>query len=320
MYNKSKLVLWTSLAFSLLVAYPLMAVNEDAGTAGFAPLKIVMSARAEAMGGSQMGVVQNADGVQFNPASILRLPVSEISTTYTNHFVDTQGGALQAIYAKDPFIAWGFMLKYLNFGSMERTEISDQGDLIETGETFGAQNLIASVSMARFVSPMIDLGVSAKLIYDQIDGESASAVMLDAGLMHHPANERIKVGIGLRNLGFQLSSYTESGYKESLPVTFAGGVSYKFGERLLGSVDISKATGENVVASLGGEYQLYPNFQIRGGFRSDAGDANIGGSLGWTSGLSLGAGWTWYHYHFSYSLSSSGDLGLVNQLSLNYKF
>lgn len=320
MLRKSKHLLLLSWALSLLFLCPLFAVNEDAGTAGFAPLKITMSARADAMAGAQMGLVKNPEGMQFNPASIIRLSSSEISSTYINHFVDTQGGALQAVYAKDPFIAWGFMLKYLNFGSMERTEISPGGDLVETGETFGAQNLIAGVSMARFVSPMIDLGGSVKIVYDQIDDQSAAAVVLDAGLIHHPANERIKVGLGFRNLGFQLSSYSETGYKESLPFTIAGGFTYSLNDKLLGSVDLSKSTGENLVAALGAEYLLYPSFSLRGGYRSDGGDANVGGSWGWSSGVSLGAGWNWNNYQLSYSLSSTGDLGMVNQLSLNYKF
>ncbi|HOH46593.1 MAG TPA: PorV/PorQ family protein [Candidatus Cloacimonadota bacterium] len=307
-------------ALSFLLLSPLAAINEDAGTTGFGPLKITMAARAEALAGAQMGLVQNPEGMQFNPASIIRLSSSEISTTYINHFVDTQGGALQAVYAKDPFIAWGFMLKYMNFGSMERTEISPGGDMIETGETFGAQNLIASVSMARFVSPMIDLGGSVKMVYDQIDGQSASAVMLDAGLIHHPANQKIKVGVGFRNLGFQLSSYTESSYKESLPFTFAGGITYQPNDKLLGSFDISKSTGENLVGALGAEYRLYPSFSLRGGYRTDGRDGDVGGDWGWSSGLSLGAGWSWNNYNLSYSLSSSGDLGMVNQLSLNYKF
>ena len=320
MYRRLKLPFWLSLTLSLLLINSLWGVNDDAGTTGFAPLKIVISARADAMGGAMMGIEKNPDGMQFNPSSIIRLASSELTSTYMNYFVSTQGGSLQYIYAKDPFIAWGFMLKYLNFGSMERTEISQQGDLIETGETFGAQNLIAAVSMASFVSPMIDLGGTVKLIYDQIDDSSASAVLIDAGLFHHPENERIKVGLGFRNLGLQMSHYSETAYKESLPFVAAAGISYRFGEKLLSSLDVSKASGENIALSVGMEYQLYPSFKLRGGFASNATDGNVGGLLGWTSGASLGAAWDWHKHQISYSLSSTGDLGMVNQLSLSYRF
>jgi len=320
MFRRLKLSLLLSLALSLGLIGTINAINEDAGTAGFAPLKVSISARAAAMGQAMMGLEKNPDGMQFNPASIIRLDQSEISSTYVNYYVDTNGGAVQFVRSKDPFTAYGFQLKYMNFGTMERTEISQQGDLIETGETFGAQNIIAGFSLAKFVSPMIDLGGSIKVVYDQIDDSSAMAVVLDGGLFHHPVNDRIKVGLGFRNLGLQLTHYSDSEYKETLPFIAAAGVSYRFGERVISSLDISKATGENIVAGLGLEYNLNDAFLLRGGFSSDAGDGNIGGNWGWTSGLALGAAWNWRNYQISYGLSSGGDLGLLNQLSLNYKF
>lgn len=203
---------------------------------------------------------------------------------------------------------------------MERTEISQQGDLVETGEFFGAQNLIAGITMARFISPMIDLGGTVKVVYDQIDDSSASAAMIDVGLIHHPENERIKVGVGLRNVGLQLSHYSDTSYKESLPFTASAGISYIFGDNLQSSLDVSKVTGENLSLNLGLEYRAHPNFLIRGGFATGGTESNLGGSLGWTSGASLGATWDWRNYQVSYSLSSGGDLGMKNQLSLNYRF
>jgi hypothetical protein len=319
MYTALKILFISACTISLGLA-PLHAVNEDAGTTGFAALKIVYSARAIALGQALTGEARNPDGLFFNPGAIINIEGNEIGSTYTNYFLDAQGGQLQYLYPRNKFIAWGFGLKYMSLGTMDRTEVDQNGDLIETGETFGAYNLIASASMASYVSDAVDVGASVKLIYDQIDDSSASAAVLDLGVIHHPVNKKVKVGLAVRNLGLQLSHYSDSNYKEKLPVTYAAGISYKMNDRLFGCFDLNKATGENFMARLGVEYSLYPSLDLRAGFRSNAGDYNSGGSFGWTSGISLGAGWNWQNYRVDYGLSSYGDLGFVHQLSLTYEF
>jgi len=296
------------------------AVNETAGTTGFNALKIVYSARAIALGEALTGEVQSPDGLFFNPAAIIRIGRNEAGTTYSNYFLDAQGGQVQYLYPRNKFIAWGFALKYLNLGSMDRTEVDATGDLIETGETFGAYNLIASGSVSHYISDAIDLGGTVKVIYDMIDDSSATAALVDIGMIHHPANERIKVGVAIRNFGTQLSYYTDNKYKEKLPLTFAAGLSYRLNDQIFTSLDLNKSNGENFEGKLGIEYSLYPSLDLRLGFRTSAADQNLGGSFGWASGFSLGAGWKWHNYRLDYGLSSYGDLGFINQLSLNYEF
>ncbi len=318
-YSKSKILLLAALTLSTCVL-PLLAVNDDAGTTGFASLKNVYSARAIAMGQSLTGETGNPDGLHFNPASIIKIDGNEVGTTYTNAFVGSQGGQLQFLWPKNRFTAWGFALKYMNMGLMERTEVDQNGDLVSTGETFGASNIVASASMAKYISDALDVGGTVKVIYDQIDNNSATAGMLDIGIIHHPANEKLKVGLSLRNIGLQITRYTDSGYKEKLPFTFAAGMTYDFNPQILASLEIGKATGENIVAKAGVEYLLNPAFALRGGFRTNASDGYNGGTFAFASGLSLGAGWNWNKYRIDYGVSSYGDLGWINQISLNYEF
>ncbi len=318
-FSPSKISLPIICAISFAIA-PLAAVNDSAGTTGFNTLKIVYSARAMALGQSLAGEARNPDGIFFNPASVIGIEGNEVGTTYSNYFLDTQGGQLQYLWPKNRFTAWGFSLKYLNMGSFDRTEIDQNGDLIETGDTFGAYNLIASASLAKYISDAIDLGGTLKVIYDQIDDSAATAMLLDIGVMHHPQNEKVEVGVSVRNLGFQITRYTNSGYSEKLPLTFAAGITYRLNPSLYASFEVDKASGEDLVAKLGVEYSLNQALDLRAGFRSNAGDAYIGGDLGFLSGLSLGAGWKWRNYRLDYGISSYGDLGLINQLSLAYEF
>lgn len=319
MYLKLK-NFWLPVLLFSLAASPLAAVNATAGTTGFAALKVVYSARALALGQALTGQAENPDGLHYNPASIIRIDGNEISSTYANSFLGAQGGQLQYLWPKNRFTAWGFALRYMNYGSFDRTEMNQQGDLVEDLGTFGASTIIASASVAKYVSDAVDLGATLKTVWDKIDDSSATAILVDLGGIHHPANSHVKVGGSIRNLGLQTSYYTSGRYKEKLPLTFAAGITYRLNSQLWGTAEVSKASAENAIVKLGMEYELNPALQLRGGLRSNAAEGYNGGTFSFLSGFSLGAGWKWRNYVIDYGVSSYGDLGLVNQLSLKYEF
>ncbi|MFA7543757.1 MAG: PorV/PorQ family protein [Candidatus Cloacimonadaceae bacterium] len=306
------------LAALWLISLPLFAQNENAGSTGFESLKLLFNARVNAMGGAVYGIPENPDALDYNPAAILNTPSKSVSSTFIDHLVGSGGGSIAYIYPHHRYIAWGAGLRYWNSGEMERTQISSTGELIETGENFGAHSIIASVSHARFISPAVDLGATAKFIFDTIDAKSASAALIDLGILHHTANERIKVGVNIRNIGLQTSYYTDSKVKEKLPFTYGAGLGIQMKDNILGAIDIGKCEGENIMLKLGLEYELTPAFILRGGVRSNAADYNMDGPLAYTSGLSLGLGWKIKDFGLDYAVASYGDLGITNQLTLRY--
>ncbi len=306
------------LASNLLWVMPLFAQHQDAGTTGFSNLKLIYSARANAMGQAMTGRVENYDGMQFNPASLLKVPAKSISSTFMDHLVGSGGGSVQYVVPRNIYESYGMFINYWNSGAIDRTEISSNFDLVETGKTFGAQNIIAGFSYAKFISPAVDFGGTVKVIFDQIDDSSASAALIDLGIIHHTVNPKIKVGLAVRNFGTQISYYSDSKYKENMPTTFQAGMGIDLTKNSLANVDIMKATGENYILKLGLEQRVHPAFVLRGGFRSNAGDYANGGDLSFTSGISLGMGWNWKNWVLDYALSSYGDLGFTNQLGIRY--
>lgn len=307
-----------SLAFSLLLIVPLAAQHQDAGTTGFSTLKLVYSAEATGLGTAMTGRTKSFEGMQFNPATILKVPNSAINTTFMDHLVGSAGGSVSYVVPKNIYTSYGFFLNYWNSGAIDRTDIGNNGELIELNDTFGAQNIQAGFSLAKFLTPAIDAGGSFKLLFDQIDDSSASAAMIDLGILHHTANQRIKVGLAVRNVGFQITHYSDTDYSEGLPLTYSAGLGIDLGSKIQLNGDFSKSTGENIIAKFGMEHQLYPALALRAGFRSNATDYYLGGGLGLSSGISLGLGWEWKNYTIDYAVASYGDLGLTNQLSLRY--
>jgi len=310
-----------SLSLLLLISLTaLWAQSEDAGSTGFDTLKIIYNARTTAMGGAATALPENIHALSTNPAAIMRAAAPAISATFSDQFVGSAGGSIEYVYPKDRFAAYAASLRYFNSGSMDRTEIGSSGELIETSETFGAQSIVASVSAARYISHALDLGASAKFIYDSIDDKSASAALIDVGILHHTVNENVKVGLSARNLGFQSSYYTDSKYKENLPTSYNAGLSLRMSPKIITALDIGKADGENLKLRVGAEYLIYPSLALRAGLRSDAGDYHMGSFLGYTGGGSLGIGWKIGMVDLDYALSSYGDLGFQNQLTLKYNF
>lgn len=320
MSTKLKIYYCAILAFSLLAVSPLFSIHEDAGTTGFAALKIVFSARANAMGQALTGTAKNPDALIFNPAALLNLPHTEISSTYMNYFIDAQGGAIQYLVPQDKYTAYGFFVNYLNMGEMERTGIDQDGNILDGLGNFGAYTMIGGASLAKHVNEAIDIGGSLKAVFDKIDDATAAAVVIDASMIHHPANQKVKVGLSMRNFGAQILYYSDSDYKEKLPLTFAAGLSYDISPRSFIAIDLNKASGQNFIAKLGYENYIYPSFALRAGFRTDAADWRTGGDLEILSGFSTGVGWNWQKYNLDYSVSSYGDLGFINQVTLKYEF
>lgn len=315
MYIRSKIAFTLLLLISLSC---LSAQSEDAGSTGFDSLKLLYGARTVAMGGAGIGIPANPEALNLNPSAVLRSKDHTLSSTFMDHLVGSGGGSICYVYPKNIYEAWAASLSYWNSGSMDRTEISSTGELVETGESFGAHSIVAAISTSRFVSPALDIGGSLKFVFDSIDSNSATAAMIDLGALHHTANPNIKVGIAIKNLGFQTSYYADSKFKEHLPLNYGAGLSLQLTPELLSALDISKSSGENLLLKLGVEYHLNPAFTIRGGFRSNAGDYHMGGIMGLTSGGSLGVGWRIRSWIVDYAVASYGDLGITNQLSLSY--
>lgn len=309
-----------SFSIILLSICLLFGINDNAGTTGFNNLQIIYSARAMSMAQAMTGVNASIDGLQFNPAAILHVEGTHVNTTFNSYLVETNGGAFHLLLPRSEHTTMGLQLHYLNFGEMDRTEITQNNEYLDTGETFGANNMIVGFSSATRVNPAVDLGFTLKYIYDKIDTYSASAVALDLGLLHHPVNEKVKVGVSLRNLGKQITYYTDKEYSEKLPFTFAAGLSYQINPNLLSTFDISKPSGPDLTGRFGFDYKLHPMLNLRGGYSTNSSNWKTDGDWDWSSGFTGGMGFQWKDYTLDYGVASYGNLGFINQVSLNYSF
>ncbi len=315
--KKSMLLLL--LGFSLSA----FAINEDAGTTGFSFLKLNFAARQAAMGYAFTGLADDANTVFYNPAGLHRIRNHNASASYMNYIDNTQCGSAVFTHPYDDKTTLALFIKGL-YTKEDRTVADENGqyDPAASTGTFGVSDVVLGIAASHMASDMLDVGINLKYISESLDEHGASAVAADIAILHQSTNEHIKVGLTLQNIGTQLTYYTDDKYKEGLPTTFVGGVSYRFSEKTIALLDVYHPLDQDFSFRMGAEYIAYPGLMLRAGYKSNADDWKSGGDSEFLSGLSAGAGFAIPRYRMTidYAAVSYGDLGLVNQLTLSYQF
>jgi long-subunit fatty acid transport protein len=297
------------------------AAEDTAGTTGFTFLKVNYSARAAAMGNAYTGLADDAGAVFFNPAGLLQVKSPQASATYMSYFDGIQCGSAVFVMPRNKKLVFGFFAKGLT-ATEDRTLADEMGQYAGTDGTFGMSNIVLGASVARYLIDILDVGLSVKYIRESLDDNNGSALAFDVGILHQTTNENLKLGITFRNFGKQLSYYTESEYEENLPRMVTAGFNYHPNEKLYVTLDIHKPLDYDFSGRIGCEYQLHEMLALRAGYKTLASDWKTGGDYDTFSGMSFGTGFNLdkYNLKIDYAIVSYGDLGFVNQVTMNYLF
>lgn len=311
-----------SILLIMCITISLWGLSEDVGTTGFAFAKLNFSPRASAMGFAYAGVADDYEAVFYNPAGLFQHKKSEIAVIYMNYIADINCGAL--IYSRPlkENINLAFYSKFLSTEET-RTLSDDQGNYLGTDGTFGASNIEAGAAAAYHINNTLNIGSTVKFLYESLDSNSASALAFDFGIYHITTNEKLHVGIVLRNIGVQLSSFTESDYEENLPSIIDIGFGYRAHKRLILSADLYRPLKSDFYERFGIEFTPagIPDdmLKLRLGYKTDGTDWQKGADSDALAGFSGGFALSWYKYSLSYAFLSYGNLGVTNQISLSYK-
>lgn len=305
------------LVFLALLIFNLTA-SESAGTTGFNFLRVAYSARASAMGGAYTGLVEGSDAVFYNPAGLAQLMNKSFSTTYINYFDGFQGGTVNYSYPASEEMMMAFWLQYLGAAGIEKTTVDPFGNFIDSGSTFGANNIVIGGSFGYFAHEMLNIGANIKVIREMIDDYSAMAAAADIGILHQTTNDNLRVGITLKNLGIQLTHFTEEKHQEKMPSGVTVGFNYSPNDKLNINIDADKPFENKFTIKIGAEYHLHTLFTLRTGYNTRSKDWQMGGDYDFLSGFAFGFGSNWRNYYLDYAINSYGDLGFINQISLRY--
>ena len=309
-----------TLLSSLLIIL-ILTVSSVYGQTTYDFLRIDMSARAAALGGSFVTNNDDIDVIFSNPAGMNFLEKNPVSFSFVKHLMDINLFSLAFSTEFENIGRFGTAVKYINYGTFD--EADEFGN--RTGE-FGAGELAFLVGYTNEFTENFNYGANAKFIYSSIADKSSSAIALDLGINYEIPNAQLNIAAAALNLGTQISSYIDT--KEDLPLDVVVGVSKRLENlpvRL--SLDFHRLNKDRDEFfqrfkgfTLGAEFYLSEVFTLRFGYdnerRSDLKIGSTSGIAGFNGGLGLKVS----DYQFSYGYSSLGLVGAMHRISLATAF
>jgi len=281
-------------------------------------LRIDMSARAAALGGTFVSNHDDPNVIFYNPAGINLLTENPISFSFVKHLLDINLASLSYSTEYEDWGRFGGAVKYINYGSfIEADEFGNRGN------EFGAGEVAFIVGYANSLDPNFNYGVNVKYIYSKIADRNSSGLGFDVGLNYFVPEEDLSVGFAAMNIGTQLTSYYNE--KEELPLDIIVGVSKKLQHLPLRlSLDFHKLNAERddfvqrfKAFSLGAEFTLSKVLRLRFGYDNEKrSDLKIGTSAG-IAGFNVGLGAIISNYTFDYGFSSLGAIGALHRVTVS---
>ncbi|MBN2090599.1 PorV/PorQ family protein [candidate division KSB1 bacterium] len=303
------------LMLNLVVAFG----ANSTGTVGYEFLRTEIGARSAALGGAFVAVSGDLNSVYYNPGGIADIDTRVGTISYLKHLLDFHSGN---IVGAMPF-SWGTMglgFHYMNFGEFKRTTREDPEGA--SGETFGAQSLVFSLSAGKKYKNLFSYGSTVKFIQSSIDQYSATAFAVDLGVIFHMPvgdDDHLNIAASVSNIGQTQSTYIKT--KDDLPMVIRAGVSKKLAHLpLLFGAQIYKYIDDDYRWALGGEFILSPRMFLRLGFNSIGLDQRVGTAGDRLAGANFGFGLLWQKYRFDYTFSSVGDVGSLNRIAISGAF
>lgn len=269
-----------------------MAQAQDGSTV-FNFLKLPYSARATALGGENISVIEDDLGMALhNPALLSYVSDKSLNFGYMPYMEGTNaaGAAFSRLFGARS--SWGVAARYVDYGDIRETTVEG----IELG-TVSAKDIAISGIYAYDLSDNWSGGVKTNLIYSTYARYSSFAIGVDLGLNYYRPDGDLSLSITAQNLGGQLKTFHE--VHEKLPFNLMVGISkslahapFRFSltlqqlSRWSGEID-KKITNHLVI---GADYVPTNNFYISLGYNfRKAKEMKVADSGHW-AGLALGAG------------------------------
>ncbi len=300
---------------------------EKVGTTSFQFLKVIPTARANAMAGAYVSIAGSSEAVFWNPASLVLVEQFSAGFGYVDWFIDVKHFSFSAAYTVDgvgTFAAFGMVA---DIGEIEETTVGALGFLGDgsynpglTGNVFSPRSTVLGISYGQAMNDRFSFGVTVKYAKEDLVYESADAIVFDAGLRYDTGFRSIIIAAALRHFGADIK-FIDREYP--LPQTLNIGIStYLFSpvdplissfgsQSLLLSYDLIQPRDFDQQHAVGLEYSFNGMLFLRGGYLFNGGQQD----------LSFGAGIDYSGYKVDYAYNSYGEhLGSVHRISVGVNF
>ncbi|MDR1500453.1 MAG: type IX secretion system protein PorQ [Tannerellaceae bacterium] len=251
-----------SILFVLIIR---QAVAQGSGGAAFTFLNYPASARVNALGGSNVSLVENDPSLTFHNPALMGAEMSgTVNLNYMNFVSDIHLGSAIYTRALGENGAWGAGAAFVGYGKLRQASAEN----IVSGE-FSAQDLSLNAIYSHNLSERWRGGLAIKLIYSSLESYTSYGLAVDAGLSYYDPEREFSFGLALKNAGAQLKAYYDE--RQAMPWDVQAGITKRLARsplRLsLTAVRLNEWSGGFVEHFAGGvDLVLSENFWIGAGF------------------------------------------------------
>jgi hypothetical protein len=270
---------------------------------GAAFLKIPVGPRVCGMGEAAVAYIDDASALFYNPAGLANVPAYNALLAHNQWFLDMNHEYVAGVYGTEGLGKFGLAFDYWGSGAIQGINI--RGESIP-GYTVSAADWSLDLGYARSFSNL-SVGLGLKLVHDQHESLSTSAVAVDAGAMYKTPLEGLRAGVSVANIGTKAKLYEEN---YGLPLQARLGWRYDRG--IIGvTQDFILSETEKPGIAAGVECRPVQVLALRVGYRT-------GSDVDGFSGLRAGLGISWQGIGVDYAFAPYGKLGASHRISISY--
>ncbi|MEW6041097.1 MAG: PorV/PorQ family protein [Elusimicrobiota bacterium] len=269
-------------------------------------------ARSLGMGRAYTAVVDDASGIYWNSAGLLRLTNPELSTSFVSLYEGTNYNFTGYALNTKKKGAFGVGIVYLGTGGIEYRQ--SRGDDANTSN-FSASEFALMLPYAHRINYEWAVGASLKLVNQNIRTESGSGVGFDLSATYKPWY-KINLGLSLKNLVAPTVKIREK--TDTYPLNISLGTAYHLfaGDAWILALDLNQTSCRSLKLSLGTETSLWKFMNLRAGYNEN----EISGGFGFKLFTALGR--INIDYALAYHDSQGGveSLGTSHRIGLSLRF
>lgn len=209
----------------LSIFLTIQAKSQFGGSATYDFLNLTSSARVNALGGNQVGMIDSSElsFSYYNPATLMPGMNNSITLNYIDYISDIKVGYVSYARHFENVGTFAAGIQYINYANF--LEALETGEL--TGKTFTASDYALNLIYSRNIWNNLTGGINIKPIYSSYETYTSFGIAADAGLSYIDSSGNFTVGLVAKNMGYQLTTYVENGEKEPLPFDLQAGFSQR---------------------------------------------------------------------------------------------
>lgn len=196
------------------------------GSATYDFLNLTTSARVNALGGDQVGLLDSTElsFSYYNPAMLMPGMDNAISMNYIDYISDMKFGYVSYARHFDEVGTFSAGVQYFNYGKFK--EADEVGNL--SGRTFTANDYVLHLMLSRNIWHRFTAGINLKPIYSSYEIYNSFGIGADFGISYVDSSGNFSAGIVAKNFGTQITKYSSVlNELEPLPFDLQAGFSQR---------------------------------------------------------------------------------------------